>query len=85
MRGGFLGQPTSGGATQREKDSSPAGRFCVIAAVVFARFDSIAFSPTASQYIDSIYRNKMLEADRTLAKMRANSGPRQSCAQSLEL
>src|SRR5579864_9847943 len=44
MRGGFLGQPTSGGATQREKDSSPAGRFRVIAARAFVRFVSMALS-----------------------------------------
>jgi hypothetical protein len=44
MRGGFLGQPASGGATQREKDSSPAGRFRVIVARAFVRFVSISLS-----------------------------------------
>src|SRR5579864_4046515 len=52
MRGGFLGQPTSGGATQREKDSSPADRFRVIAARAFVRFVSMPSSYNTIHRVD---------------------------------
>src|ERR1700692_1449428 len=50
MRGGFLGQLISGGATQREKDSSTAAGLLMTAARVLARFASIAISLRSTIY-----------------------------------
>ena len=51
IRGGFLGQPISGGATQREKDSFAPGRLRETAVATFARFVAIV-----SSYNTTIYR-----------------------------
>src|SRR3984893_2553041 len=70
MRGGFLGQLISGGATQREKDSSIAAGLLINAARVLARFASIVISLTFTIYQLDISTQETKNAGQTTTEAR---------------